>query len=623
MKLLDWLLGRSLATSEEGEQKIGPASGVSMLGLDALSSSAYGPEAALTVLLPLGATGLHYVLSISWAIIALLFVVYLSYRQTIQAYPSGGGSYTVAKENLGRFSGLMAAAALLLDYILTVAVGISAGIGALISAVPALQPFTLELCLGTLTLITIVNLRGIKESGMVFMFPTYIFIVSLLAVIVLGVIKSFLSNGHPMPVEPLSGLSHVQEPATMWLLLRAFASGCTAMTGVEAVSNGVKVFREPVVAHARRTLSAIVFILIVMLAGITYLAVAYGVTATVPGEAGYESTISQLVRAILGRGVIYYCIIGSVISVLALSANTAFADFPRLCQIIANDNYLPHALAERGRRLVFSYGIIILALLAGLLLLIFDGVTDRLIPLYAIGAFLAFTMSQSGMVVHWWKRNRKVTTALMINLLGATATAGTLLVVLVSKFSEGGWITAVLMGFLLAMFVGVRRHYFQISKEIFCREPLSFAHTEQPLVIVPIREWSKLTRKALGHAIQLSTEVFAIHVQTEDLHDQNLISQWQKYVIEPSNKAGVPAPELVLLPNPYRKLFGSFMKFIDELEAKNPERRIAVVLPILGEFRWYHYFLHNERAVLLNASLFLRRDRRISVVTIPWFLDPS
>ena len=624
MEFRDLLFGKFLATSEENQQRVGPSSGIPMLGLDALSSAAYGPEAALTILLPLGTMGLHFVLTISWAIIILLFIVFLSYRQTIHAYPNGGGSYTVAKENLGRVSGLMAAAALLIDYILVVAVGVSAGVGALISAVPSLQPHTLALCLFTLVLITVINLRGVKESGQAFMFPTYAFIVSLFAVLILGFAKTLMAGGHPLPVETIPVLAPSSAvPATIWLLLRAFASGCTAMTGVEAVSNGVKAFREPVVQNAQRTLTWIIFILILMLAGIAHLAVIYGIGATDPGQAGYESIISQLVRAIAGRGPVYYFTIGSVIAVLALSANTGYADFPRLCQILANDNYLPHVFAERGRRLVFSYGIIFLSVMAGGLLFIFDGVTDRLIPLFAIGAFLAFTMSQAGMVVHWFKqKNQKgIWGPLLINGVGATATAVTLFVVLISKFSEGGWITAIIIPILLIMFLRVRVHYSSVAQQIFCTTPMTFHNMTRPLVIVPVKGWNKITRKALGFACELSDQVYAVNVAGEEKQPFDLDSQWVKYVEEPAKKAGRPPPTLVKLPNPYRKLFGSLLNFIGELEKQYPDRRVAVVAPNLAEYKWYHYFLHNQRAVLLTAALLLRRDPKIVVLTVPWYLD--
>ncbi|MGZ3740525.1 MAG: APC family permease, partial [Bdellovibrionota bacterium] len=438
MKLLDRILGRHLANSDEHEQKVGPFAGLPMLGLDGLSSAAYGPEAAATVLIPLGMLGTTFVLPITAAIVALLFIVFLSYRQTIAAYPNGGGSYTVAKENLGTFAGLVAAAALILDYVLVVAVGIAAGVGSLVSVVPALLPFTLPLCLATLALIALVNLRGVRESGLAFSVPTYLFVFSLFGLLGAGLVKAVLAGGHPVSLDSLPHASAgfpVTEKMGLWILARAFASGCTAMTGVEAVSNGTKVFREPMVKNARITLFLIVGILVVLLLGIAVLARAYGIVATDPGVTGYQSLISQLTAAIAGRGIVYYICMGSVIAVLMLSANTGFADFPRTCQIVARDNFLPHVFSERGRRLVFSYGIVILAILSAALLVVFKGITDNLIPLFAIGAFLAFTLSQAGMVVHWKKFPQPGSSvAMFVNGLGALATAVTLLIILVSKF---------------------------------------------------------------------------------------------------------------------------------------------------------------------------------------------
>lgn len=328
MSLRDVLFGKPLASHEEGEQRVGALAGIPMLGLDALGSAAYGPEAAMTLLIPLGAVGINYITPISAIIIGLLLLVYLSYRQTIGAYPTGGGSYTVARRNLGVFPGLLAAAALLLDYVLVVAVGISAGVGALVSAAPNLQPYTLPLCLGILIMIAIVNLRGVRESGVAFILPTYLFVGCLFAVLAIGIVKTLLGHGHPVPVVAPPALPVATEAASLWLLLRAFASGCTAMTGVEAVSNGVGAFRAPAVNNARRTLTLIIGILILLLAGIAYLARVYHIGATEPGAAGYQSILSQLVAAIVGTGVFYYICIGAILSVLALSANTGFADFP-------------------------------------------------------------------------------------------------------------------------------------------------------------------------------------------------------------------------------------------------------------------------------------------------------
>ena len=368
MSLINTILGRPLASGEAGEQRIGTASGVPTFGLDALSSAAYGPEAALTVLLPFGAAGLTFIFPITAAIVILLGIVYFSYRQTIAAYPNGGGSYTVAHENLGANAGLLAAAALMTDYVLNVAVGISAGVGALISAVPNLQPYTLTLCLVILVLLTLVNLRGIGEAGRLFMLPTCIFIVSLCAIVAWGVIATISAGGHPLPVIPPPHLAKAAEAVSAWILLRAFASGCTAMTGVEAVSNGVQAFREPVVPAARRTLTAIIVILMVLLLGIAYLARAYHIGATEPGTSQYQSVLSQLIGAVAGRGIFYWVSIVSILLVLCLSANTSFADFPRLCRAVADDGYLPYSFTDRGRRLVYSEGIWLLAILSGILL---------------------------------------------------------------------------------------------------------------------------------------------------------------------------------------------------------------------------------------------------------------
>lgn len=423
MNILDVLVGKPLATSDERAEQIGPARGIPIFGLDALSSAAYGPEAALSLLIPLGLLGVRYIIPVSIAIITLLIIVYFSYRQTIAAYPSGGGSYTVARFNLGAFPSLLAAAALLTDYILTAAVGISAGVGALISAVPSLQPHTVSLCVGILAIITILNLRGVREAGVAFMVPTYLFVGTLFITICGGLVRLLLSGGHPLPVTPLPSPPLASEAVSYWLLLKVFASGCTALTGVEAVSNGVKAFREPGVKNAQRTLTVIIFLLAVLLAGISYLVNAYGIAATDPGKPGYQSILSMLTAAVFGKGMFYYLTIASILVVLSLSANTAFADFPRLCRAIAQNNYLPHAFGYRGRRLVYSYGIVVLAVLTAFLLILFDGVTDKLIPLYAVGAFLAFTLSQAGMVVHWYKnREPHWEKSAFVNGLGALVT---------------------------------------------------------------------------------------------------------------------------------------------------------------------------------------------------------
>ncbi len=483
MALLNFLFGSPLATTDERAERIGPTAGIPIFGLDALSSAAYGPEAALTLLIPLGAAGVAYILPISISIIVLLTIVFFSYRQTIETYPGGGGSYTVARHNLGVFPGLLAAAALMIDYILVVAVGISAGVGALVSAAPGLQPHTLAMCLGILAVVTVINLRGVRETGVIFLIPTYLFVGTLLIAIAIGILKTLAGGGHPVPVVTLPPAPRAIAAVSAWLLLKAFASGCTAMTGVEAVSNGVKAFREPTAENARRTLGVIIALLIVMLAGIAYLVKVYGIAATDPGAPGYQSVLSMLVAAVAGKGLFYYVTIGSILLVLALSANTAFADFPRLCKTIAEDVFLPRLFVRPpcGRRLVFSEGVYVLAALAALLLILFGGVTDRLIPLFAVGAFLAFTLSQAGMVFHW-KRvgGRGARHSMLVNALGAAATALTVLVVLVAKFLDGAWITLLLVPGLLAVMIAVRRQYHQVGMSVLSQSPLELSVTFQP-----------------------------------------------------------------------------------------------------------------------------------------------
>jgi amino acid transporter len=621
MTILDLLVGKPLATTDERAEQIGPGRGIPIFGLDALSSAAYGPEAALSLLIPLGVLALQYLLPISTAIIVLLIIVYFSYRQTIAAYPTGGGSYTVARYNLGVVPGLLAAAALLTDYILTVAVGISAGVGALVSAIPRLQPHIVALCLSILVIITLLNLRGLREAGFAFMFPTYLFVGTLFITNAGGLFHVFLSSGHPVPITPLPPPPPTTEAATYWLLLKAFASGCTALTGVEAVSNGVRAFREPAVKNAQRTLSVVIFVLALLLGGISYLAKAYGITATTPGQPGYQSLLSMLIAAVFGRDIFYYLTIGSILLVLSLSANTAFADFPRLCRAMAQNNYLPHIFGFRGRRLVYTYGILVLAVLTGMLLILFGGITDRLIPLYAVGAFLAFTLSQFGMVVHWRKnRGPHWLKSAIVNGLGGCVTGITVVVVLVAKFVEGAWITMLFIPLLIYFFVAVRRHYHSVAVKTRSVVPVVPAcHSSPPVVVIPIDRWSAITKQGMELASRLSTEVIAVHVDPEE-HSGLLHEDWQRYVLAPFRASGDPPPELVLLPSPYRFVIVPLVQYILDLSRKRPDRRIVVVIPELVEGRWYEYFLHNQRGRLLEWMLMVHGNERIFTLAAPYYL---
>src|SRR5215467_10217282 len=621
MSILDLLLGKPLASDEARAECIGTAAGIPIFGLDALSSAAYGPEAALTLLIPLGAAGIAYMVPISASIIVLLTIVYFSYRQTIQAYPGGGGSYIVARQNLGVLPGLLAAAALMIDYVLVVAVGISAGVGALVSAVPSLQPHTLALCLGILILITVVNLRGVRETGLIFMIPTYMFVGTLFIAIVAGIFKTIASGGHSLPMEPLPRIATAAFAQSPWLTLQSFASGCTAMTGVEAVSNGVKAFREPIIRTARRTLTIIIALLIAMLAGIAFLVRAYGIQATLPGQPGYQSVLSMLIGAVGGRGTFYYVTIGSILAVLALSANTAFADFPRLCRAIAQNNYLPHSFATRGRRLVYTQGILVLAVVAGLLLIIFDGITDRLIPLYAVGAFLAFTLSQAGMVGHWRRLGGPGSSqSIIVNGLGALATGITAGVVLVAKFMQGAWITLLVIPALLVAMVFVRRHYHAVAMETCSATPLELNDLTAPIIILPIQNWNHIVKKALRFALKISPHIRAVHV---DCGQGSLVfrQEWCRYVEQPTQQAGVTTPELVVLASPYRLILGPIVEYVLETERTFPNQQIAVLIPELVQRRWYHHILHNKRASVLKALLLLKGNQRIVVINVPWYLE--
>ena len=621
MSVLDILLGKPLATSDERAEQIGTASGIPIFGLDALSSAAYGPEAALTLLIPLGAAGIAYIVPVSLSIIVLLTIVYFSYRQTIAAYPGGGGSFTVASENLGEFPGLLAAAALMIDYILVVAVGISAGVGALVSAAPSLQQHTVGICIGILAVITLVNLRGVREAGIFFMLPTYLFVGTLLAAIVIGTFKTVLAGGHPIPVAaPPAAPAATLGAAGVWVLLQVFSNGCTAMTGVEAVSNGVRAFREPTVKNAQRTLTVIIGLLIVMLAGIAFLIRAYGIAATAPGSPGYQSVLSMLVAAVTGRGWFYYVTIGSVLVILSLSANTAFADFPRLCRAVAQHSFLPHSFGYRGRRLVYTEGILVLAFLAAVLIILFGGVTDRLIPLFAIGAFLAFTLSQAGMVAHWRRAGGKGSMhSMIVNGLGAVATGVTLIVVLVAKFTSGAWVSALLIGLIVAAMLWVRRHYDRVQAELVCDAPLRVAQTHPPVVVVAIQQWGKVAQRALHFALSLSTDIRAVHVAMED-EAGTLRENWNADVEVPVTQAGRAAPQLVILPSPYRLVLRPILEYVLKVEQEQPHRQIAIIVPELVEKHWYHYPLHNQRAELLKALLLLHGSKRIVLINVPWYL---
>jgi hypothetical protein len=413
----------------------------------------------------------------------------------------------------------------------------------------------------------------------------------------------------------------MMEAVSYWLLLKVFASGCTALTGVEAVSNGVKAFREPTVKNAQRTLTVIIFLLAVLLAGISYLVRTYGIAATDPGQPGYQSVLSMLTAAVFGKGFFYYLTMGSILVVLSLSANTAFADFPRLCRAIAQNNYLPHAFGYRGRRLVYTYGIVVLAILCGGVLILFGGITDRLIPLYAVGAFLAFTLSQSGMVMHWRKnRGPNWLKSALVNGLGALVTGITTGVVLVAKFVEGAWITLLFIPLTIVFFTLVRRHYHSVKLLTTCKVPVDAAGLSQhPIAVVTIDRWSNITRQGIEFAARLSPDVIALHVEPNE-HSELLQDDWEHYVEQPFRAAGKQPPKLHVLPSPYRFIIIPIVQFILDLSKKHPDRSIVVVIPEIVEDKWYEFFLHNQRGRLLEWVLLARGNERIFTVSAPWYI---
>jgi amino acid transporter len=635
MRLTRLLLGRRLATHEQAERKIGVVTGVPAVGLDGLASSAYGPEAALAILIPVGAAGLVYIGPVVLVILGLLAILYVSYRQTIAAYPTGGGSYTVAKENLGTTFGLLAAAALLIDYVLNVAVAVSAGVAALTSAFPPLHAYTVLLCLAVLGLVALMNLRGTLEAGWAFAVPTYLFVACFGVVLAVGVFKAVRGGGHPEPVVPPPPLESAAVAVSLWLLVRSFASGCTAMTGVEAVSNGITAFREPAVKNAQRTLTVIVAILATLLGGIAYLSRAYGIGAMDQTRDGYQSVLSQLVAAVMGRGPFYYVAIGSLLAVLALSSNTSFVDFPRLCRLIAGDKFLPNAFTIVGRRLVYSVGIGFLTVTAGLLLVAFGGITDRLIPLFAVGAFGAFTLSQAGMVVHWRRAlKRDGPTArerhghrvrLAVNAVGAVATGTALAVILVAKFAEGAWITLLAIPALLVLFKGVKRHYVRAARQIRTHAPLELDLPGPPVIVVPTDGWNRLTEKSLDLAVRLSPDVTAVHLTAlngdDEKTDERLRKCWAQEVEEPARRAGLVPPRLEIIHTPYRKFIDPLLGHVEKVKAQFPRRQIAVIVPEVVKRHWWQYVLHQYRAERLRSALLKSGDRRTVLINVPWYLD--
>jgi amino acid transporter len=612
------IFGSPLPTTEYAHQRLTKVKALAVFSSDALSSVAYATEEILLVLVTATMAALEFSMPIALTITGLLVIVAASYYQTVHGYPSGGGSYIVAHENLGAGPGLVAAAALLIDYVLTVAVSITAGIVAVTSAFPALRPIRVELCLLAIALITWGNLRGVRESGTLFAVPTYAFIVLFLTLIVVGLAQLVIGTLRPA-LEPMPLLEEAgSAPLTMLLILRAFASGCSAMTGVEAISNGVPAFEKPEADNAGKTLIMMAGLLAMMFLGITLLARAMGI---VPVE--QESVVSQIGRQVFGDGALYLALQAATALILILAANTAFADFPRLSSILAQDGYAPRQLANLGDRLVFSNGIGALALLAALLIVIFRGQTHGLIPLYAVGVFLSFTLSQAGMVRRWQKiRQGRWRCKMAINGLGAVATGLVLLVVIESKFTHGAWIIMLLIPVLVGMFGAVKRHYLDMREQVSLgperakdRLPLG-ASRQYYKVVVPISSLNRASITALRFARSLSRDVTAVIVDLDPQATARVEEQWDSWDID------IP---LIVLKSPYRSVVRPLLSFLEQADRRDPERGLAVViLPEIVPARWWQNLLHNQTTLLLKAVLLFRQarsgDARV-VINVPYHLQ--
>jgi amino acid transporter len=577
-------------TADAGEEKhrLTALEGIAALSLDALSSVAYGPEAILIVLVAVGTAGLRYALPITIAIVVLLAVLVISYRQVIKAFPGGGGAYAVAKQHLGTWPSLVAAASLIVDYILNAAVGVSAGIEAITSAFPSLYGGRVWLCLGALALLTAVNLWGIAESARLFIVPTIAFIAAMAAVIVAGLIRS-----HPV-VPPAHNLPSAAETVGVLLILRAFASGCSALTGVEAIANAVPAFRQPRVRRAQHTEMWLGIILGAMLLGLAVLIRKFNVTPS-----GQTTVLAELVRAGLGQGVVFYVIQLITMVLLVLAANTSFGGLPVLTSLVSKDNFLPHLFHLRAERQVHRYGVVVLALTAAALLVVVQGNTQALVPLFAIGVFVGFTLSQAGMVRHWYSRRENGWAGrAAINGLGAVLTFAAIVIELISKFTEGAWLIVLVIPALVATFAGVHRAYDKMGALLELGKLPPPPHRESSHVVVPVASLSRLATEAISAALSLGDEVTAVHVCFDDPEDTEAASEFRRRWSE--WHPGVP---LVTLHTPRRSLGPPLVEYLRTIEGEDPYRRLVVLIAEMQPARPWEWILHNQRGVVLDQAI--------------------
>lgn len=610
-----WLIGRPLPTADAPHQTISKTVGLAVFGADALSSIAYAPQETLVILAAAGASAFGYAFPISLIITALLAIVTISYQQTVHAYPNGGGAYTVARDNLGTFPALVAGAALLMDYVLLAAVAVSSGVAQIVSAYPILFPHRVLLAVGLLVLIMIANLRGVKESGTAFALPTYFFLILMVLTVGAGFFRLLTGTLGVVVDPPPIDVVHVAQPLTLFLLLRAFASGTTALTGVECISNGVTAFKEPRTHNAGLTMIWMSSILGVLFLGVVYL---LGAIGAVPSE--QETVISQLARTVFGdRGLLYLGAIVATTIILILATNTAFADFPRLSAIIAADSFMPRQLAYRGSRLVFSRGISALTVIAALLIIAFNASVTALIPLWAVGVFLSFTLSQAGMARRWWHSRHPADPnhdqgwlwKLVINAVGAVCTTVVTLIFAATKFADGAWIIILLLPALVTAFYLIHRHYRRVASQLSLEDYGQPRHTVRHRVIVPVAGIHRGTLAAVEYAQSISSDVTVVHIQIDPSQTEGVRRKWDWW------GNGV---RLVIIESPYRAFLEPFLEYVDSLYAiLQPNERLTIVVPQFTPEHWWHNILHEQTAFWLRFALLSKRG--VVICEVPYKVD--
>ncbi|HET9845563.1 MAG TPA: APC family permease [Nitrospira sp.] len=603
MLLKRWLVGNPIKTAQAAHERLSKRLALAIFSSNSISSVAYATEEILLVLILAGAAALAWSIPVSLAILFLVIVLTISYRQIIYEYPEGGGAYIVARSNLGEMPALIAAAALMIDYVLTVAVSVAAGVAAITSAVPELFAHREALGLISIVFIVVMNLRGTRESGKFFAIPTYFAIGALGLMVVIGTFRSFTNGVAVLPLTSATG-SHL-ENLSLFLILRSFAAGCAAVTGMEVISNGVKAFRPPESENAARTMVWMSVILGSLFIGISWMAYHYGIMAKED-----ETVVSQLARLTFGTGITYYTIQVGTMMLLVLAANSAFAGFPHLASILARDGFMPHQMATFGDRLVFSNGIIILGFFACLLLVVFQGDTHALIPLYAIGVFVSFTLSQAGMVRRWLvKKGFHWRKKLIVNGVGAVTTGIATVIIAVTKFMQGAWIVFLLVAALIMIFRGIRRHYRAVAEQVLLTRDSRPPRPRRNLVLIPIGAVNKAVVRAVDYARSRGGEVRAVLIDVDKEETAVVEIKWAQW------GCGVP---LIVLPSPYRSILGALLDYVEENLEKDPDCWITVVLPEILPARWWQNILHNQRALLLKGAL-LFKDR-VVLTDVPFHL---